>query len=65
MNVKMTRQCWPPTRSVRHEPVAVITEDPYQGEDAIELVDVDYDLLPAVVDFDDALTDGCCSRTRA
>jgi aerobic carbon-monoxide dehydrogenase large subunit len=33
------------------EPVAaVVTEDPYQGEDAIELVDVDYDPLPAVVD---------------
>jgi aerobic carbon-monoxide dehydrogenase large subunit len=39
------------------EPVAVVvTEEPYQGEDAIELVDVDYDPLPAVVDFDDALT---------
>ena len=39
------------------EPVAaVVTEEPYQGEDAIELVDVDYDLLPAVVDLDDALT---------
>ncbi|MGN6795218.1 MAG: xanthine dehydrogenase family protein molybdopterin-binding subunit [Streptosporangiaceae bacterium] len=38
------------------EPVAaVVTEDPYQGEDAIELVDVDYEPLPAVVDFDDAL----------
>jgi carbon-monoxide dehydrogenase large subunit len=33
------------------EPVAVVvTEEPYQGEDAIELVDVDYDPLPAVVD---------------
>jgi carbon-monoxide dehydrogenase large subunit len=39
------------------EPVAaVVTEEPYQGEDAIELVDVDYDPLPAVVDLDDALT---------
>ena len=39
------------------EPVAVVvTEEPYQGEDAIELVDVDYDQLPAVVDLDDALT---------
>ncbi len=34
------------------EPVAiVVTEHPYQGEDAVELVDVDYDPLPAVVDF--------------
>jgi aerobic carbon-monoxide dehydrogenase large subunit len=39
------------------EPVAaVVTEEPYQGEDAIELVDVDYDPLPAVVHLDDALT---------
>jgi aerobic carbon-monoxide dehydrogenase large subunit len=39
------------------EPVAVVvTEEPYQGEDAIELVDVDYDPLPAVVSLDDALT---------
>jgi carbon-monoxide dehydrogenase large subunit len=34
------------------EPVAVVvTEEPYQGEDAVELVDVDYDILPAVVDM--------------
>jgi len=38
------------------EPVAVvITDDSYQGEDAAELVSVDYDLLPAVVGFDGAL----------
>jgi carbon-monoxide dehydrogenase large subunit len=37
------------------EPVAVVvTEEPYQGEDAVELVDVDYDILPAVVDMNDA-----------
>jgi carbon-monoxide dehydrogenase large subunit len=38
---------------VRHvgDPVAVVvTEQPYQGEDAIELVEVDYDPLPPVVD---------------
>ena len=29
----------------------MVTEEPYQGEDAIELVDIDYDLLPAVVDM--------------
>jgi aerobic carbon-monoxide dehydrogenase large subunit len=38
------------------EPVAiVVTERAYQGEDALELVDVDYDPLPAVVDFAEAL----------
>ncbi|MBV9383120.1 MAG: xanthine dehydrogenase family protein molybdopterin-binding subunit [Streptosporangiaceae bacterium] len=37
------------------EPVAVVvTEDRYQGEDAAELVDADYDPLPAVVDMVDA-----------
>jgi carbon-monoxide dehydrogenase large subunit len=37
------------------EPVAVVvTEHPYQGEDAAELVDVDYEMLPAVVDMADA-----------
>jgi aerobic carbon-monoxide dehydrogenase large subunit len=39
------------------EPVAVVvTEEMYQGEDAIELVDIDYDFLPAVVDMNDALS---------
>ncbi len=33
----------------------VLTEQGYQGEDAAEMVSVDYDPLPAVVDFDDAL----------
>jgi carbon-monoxide dehydrogenase large subunit len=38
------------------EPVAaVLTREPYQGEDAIELVSVDYDPLPAVVGFEAAL----------
>ena len=38
------------------EPVAVIvTGQPYQGEDAAELVDIDYDPLPAVVGLDAAL----------
>jgi aerobic carbon-monoxide dehydrogenase large subunit len=41
------------------EPVAaVVTEEMYQGEDAIELVDVDYDFLPAVVNMNDALAGG-------
>src|ERR1700733_12374422 len=35
------------------EPVAVVvTEHPYQGEDALELVSVDYDPLPAVLGYD-------------
>jgi carbon-monoxide dehydrogenase large subunit len=38
------------------EPVAiVITDDSYQGEDAAELVGVDYEPLPAVVRIGDAL----------
>ena len=38
------------------EPVAmVITDDRYQGEDAAELVSVDYEQLPAVVGVDRAL----------
>jgi aerobic carbon-monoxide dehydrogenase large subunit len=56
-------QPWLATDTVRFvgEPVAaIVTEHPYQGEDAIELVDIDYDFLPAVVDMNDALnaTDG-------
>jgi carbon-monoxide dehydrogenase large subunit len=40
------------------EPVAVVvTEEIYQGEDATELVSVDYDPLPAVVGFEAALSD--------
>jgi aerobic carbon-monoxide dehydrogenase large subunit len=40
------------------DPVAiVVTEQPYQGEDAVELVDVDYDPLPAVIDLSDAASD--------
>jgi carbon-monoxide dehydrogenase large subunit len=38
------------------EPVAmVLTDDGYQGEDAAELVSVDYEPLPAIVDPADAL----------
>src|SRR6266704_2722563 len=58
LNAKMTRRPLA-TDKVRFvgDPVAVVvTEDPYQGEDAVELVDVDYDPLPAVVDFDDSLS---------
>ena len=38
------------------EPVAIVlTDDSYQGEDAAELVSVDYEPLPAVVGFAGAL----------
>ena len=46
------------------EPVAVVvTEGRYQGEDAADLVDIDYDLLPAVVDMAEAgrRNRPCCS----
>jgi aerobic carbon-monoxide dehydrogenase large subunit len=59
LNKKMTRAILPADK-VRYvgEPVAiVVTEQAYQGEDAIELVDVDYDVLPAVVGFADAASD--------
>ena len=40
------------------EPVAVVvTEERYQGEDAAELVVIDYDARPAVIDLDDAASD--------
>ncbi len=54
MNVEMTQRLLA-TDKVRFvgEPVAVVvTEHPYQGEDAIELVEVDYDPLPAVLGFE-------------
>jgi aerobic carbon-monoxide dehydrogenase large subunit len=39
------------------EPVAaVVTEEMYQGEDAMELVDIDYDILPAVATVHQALS---------
>jgi aerobic carbon-monoxide dehydrogenase large subunit len=56
MNQAMT-QTLLATGTVRFvgEPVAVVvTEHPYQGEDAIELVDIDYEILPAVVDMNAA-----------
>ena len=41
------------------EPVAVVvTEGRYQGEDAADLVDVDYDVLPPVIDMTDAANAG-------
>src|SRR5262245_37983682 len=39
-------------RFVGEAVAAVVTEHPYQGEDAVELVAVDYDPLPAALGFD-------------
>ena len=36
----------------------VVAESRYEAEDAAELVDVDYEMLPAVVDYDTALAPG-------
>src|SRR4051794_7294138 len=59
LNQAMVRP-WPATDTVRFvgEPVAVvITEEKYQGEDAAELVFVDYDPMPALVDPERAVAD--------
>jgi carbon-monoxide dehydrogenase large subunit len=46
------------------EPLAVVvTEGRYQGEDAADLVDVDYDVLPPVVDMAEALSTTGASET--
>src|SRR6266851_4468056 len=39
---------------VGEQVAVVVTEDPYQGEDAAELVDADYDVLPPVLDLAEA-----------
>jgi aerobic carbon-monoxide dehydrogenase large subunit len=59
LNAGMTRGVLASDK-VRHvgDPVAiVVTEQAYQGEDGMELVDVDYEPLPAVIDFAAALSD--------
>ncbi|HUZ55427.1 MAG TPA: xanthine dehydrogenase family protein molybdopterin-binding subunit [Streptosporangiaceae bacterium] len=58
LNAKMTRRllALDKVRFVGDPVAVVVTEHPYQGEDAVELVDVDYEPLPAVVDFDGALS---------
>lgn len=43
-------------RNVGEAVVAVVAESRYIAEDAIDLIDVDYEILPAVVDPRDALT---------
>jgi 2-furoyl-CoA dehydrogenase large subunit len=59
VGVKAPIECWPIAHGrVRYvgEPVAVvIATDRYLAEDALELIDVDYDALPAIVDPLDAL----------
>jgi carbon-monoxide dehydrogenase large subunit len=59
LNEKMRRQLLPTdvVRFVGDAVAVVVTEHPYQGEDAIELVDIDYDPLPPVIDLDLALSD--------
>jgi aerobic carbon-monoxide dehydrogenase large subunit len=57
LNAAMVRP-WLAANTVRYvgEPiVAIVTEERYQGEDAAELVFVDYEPLPPIVDMDDAL----------
>jgi carbon-monoxide dehydrogenase large subunit len=65
INVRM-RQPLLAREVVRHvgEAVAVVvTEDPYQGEDAAELIAVDYDPLPPVLDTDAAVAASAESGT--
>jgi len=59
--IQTTRQSVLPTDRVRFvgEPVAIVVADSrYVAEDAVELVEVDWDPLPAVVDENDALRPG-------
>ncbi|MHB1595266.1 MAG: xanthine dehydrogenase family protein molybdopterin-binding subunit [Streptosporangiaceae bacterium] len=58
MNMRMLRRplATDVVRFVGDPVAAVVTEHEYQGEDAVELVDVDYEPLPAVLDLDDALS---------
>jgi aerobic carbon-monoxide dehydrogenase large subunit len=44
-------------RFVGEPVVAVLTEEAYQGQDAADLVEIDYDPLPAVIDLKDAASD--------
>jgi 2-furoyl-CoA dehydrogenase large subunit len=61
VGVRAPIECWPiAVGRVRHvgEPVAlVVARDRYVAEDALDLVDVRYDPLPAVIDPLDALTE--------
>ena len=59
LNDRMRRRLLAPdvVRYVGDPVAAVVTEEPYQGEDAVELVDVDYAPLPAVISLADAASD--------
>ena len=61
VGVKANVECWPIARDrVRYvgEPVAIVVADSrYLAEDALDLVTVDYEQLPAVVDPCDALNE--------
>lgn len=54
VGVKLPIECWPIARDkVRYsgEPVAIVlAEDRYTAEDALDLIEVDYDILPVVLD---------------
>ncbi len=60
VGVRAPIQCWPlAVDRVRYvgEPVAVVVaKDRYAAEDALELIEVEYEPLPAVVDPQEALT---------
>jgi carbon-monoxide dehydrogenase large subunit len=73
------RRQWPlsvdKVRHVGEALVIVVAETPHQARDGVEAVQVDYEVLPAVVDADDALADGaeqlyddlhrnCCFSTQ-
>ncbi|KAB2912327.1 MAG: molybdopterin-dependent oxidoreductase [Hyphomicrobiaceae bacterium] len=62
VGVRAPIKCWPiAVDSARYvgEPVAVVVaRDRYRAEDALDLIEVDYQLLPAVVDPHDALDAG-------
>ena len=68
MGVRAPIQCWPiAVERVRYvgEPVAVVVAaDRYLAEDALELIEVDYEPLPAVVDPVAALSIQACCCTR-
>jgi len=45
-------------RYVGEQFAAIIAEDPYVGADALEVIEVDYEDLPVVADWESALADG-------
>jgi carbon-monoxide dehydrogenase large subunit len=59
LNERMRRRLLAPdvVRFVGDAVAVVVTQEPYQGEDAVELVDVDYEPLPAVISLAAAAAD--------